>query len=223
VSRRGRWGAIAWRTVFIAAAGTAVVVAAGLLFLVLVPGRVPKETLWRSRLALLLGLEAVYGAVLAAALVATPALGLLLIAARRRRAPCTKLARWFLLGSALLVGFVAAEAGASAWRARLERAGVLAIAGRGGASNRTRPAATLFQEQRGKAEIALPTRFPAAADDAFTLVVLGESSAQGVPFNLYALSVGSLVRWQLEEVLPGRTFQLGNLAASGGTLGRQEL
>jgi hypothetical protein len=187
---------------------------AGLLVLLVVRRGVSQETLWRSKLGVLLGLEAAYGTALAATLIATPALGLLLVAARRRGAVRPKLARALLLGTSLLLGMVLAEAGAWAWRARLERTGVLALARPG------RPAAAL-EPAGSPADPVLPTRFPPAPEKTVTLVVLGESSAEGVPFNLYALSAGSLVRWQLEELVPGRQFQLVNLASSGETLERQ--
>jgi hypothetical protein len=193
-----------------------VLAVAGLVVLLVARRGVSQEMLWRSKLWFLLALEAAYGTALAAALIATPALGLLLLAARRRAAR-PKLARGLLLCISLLLGMALAEAGAWVWRARLERTGVLALARPG------RAAAGRFElEPAGSlADPVLPTRFPEPPERAVTLVVLGESSAEGVPFNLYALSAGSLVRWQLEDLLPGRQFQLVNLAASGETLERQ--
>jgi hypothetical protein len=218
VTGRSRTRSFPWIAV-VTACGT--LVAAGLLAVRFAGKGVSQETLWRAKLGLLLGLEVAYIAALATTLIAIPTLGFLLLAARRRgaRQPQPRLARGLLLGTSLLLGMVLAEAGAWAWRARLERSGVLALANpgppvRGG----------LVPESAGSpADVVLPTRFPAPAEKTVTLVVLGESSAEGVPFNLYALSAGSLVRWQLEELLPGRRFQLVNLASSGETLERQHL
>jgi hypothetical protein len=47
-----------------------------------------------------------------------------------------------------------------------------------------------------------------------TLAVVGESSAQGEPYQPW-LSVGQIVAWQLERALPGRTIHL-DLFAEGG-------
>jgi hypothetical protein len=198
---------------FLSVALLAVVVTLAVTGLVVRRG-VSQETLWRSKLSLLLALEVAYGTAMAATLIATPTLGFLLVTARRRGTGRSKLARGLLLGSALLLGIVLAEAGAWTWRARLERSGFLALARPG------RPA-TALEPAGSPADPVLPTRFPPAPEKTVTLVVLGESSAEGVPFNLYALSAGSLVRWQLAELLPGRQFQLVNLASSGETLERQ--
>jgi hypothetical protein len=201
------------------AVGAVSLLAAALLAVFVFRGHAGPETVWRFRLGLLQTLEAAYIGLLAATLVASPTAGLLLLAARRRKAPGPQRARWFLLGCSLLLGIVAVEVGAAAWRTRLERAGVLAL----GSSGRRATGAAALASLGNPADVVLPTRFRAPPENGLTLVVLGESSAQGVPFNLYALSVGSLVRWQLEELLPGRAIELVNLAASGDTLERQHL
>ncbi len=67
----------------------------------------------------------------------------------------------------------------------------------------------------------LPTEFPDPPGDRdIDLVVLGESSAEGVPFRKW-FSLGKIIKWQLEQVIPGRTFRLRILANSGDTLERQ--
>jgi lysophospholipase L1-like esterase len=59
------------------------------------------------------------------------------------------------------------------------------------------------------------TRFPDPPGDRIVdVVVLGESSACGVPFENW-LSVGEVVAWKLREALPGRAFRLTNLARPG--------
>ena len=50
--------------------------------------------------------------------------------------------------------------------------------------------------------------------------MLGESSAEGVPFQKW-LSIGAIVKWQLEKAIPGLTVQLTILARSGDTLEKQ--
>src|SRR5262249_58256371 len=53
------------------------------------------------------------------------------------------------------------------------------------------------------------------------IAVLGESSAEGLPYDRW-ISIGSILRWQLEKSLPGRRVRLKVLAASGSTLRAQE-
>ncbi len=69
-----------------------------------------------------------------------------------------------------------------------------------------------------KAERDLPERFvERTRADGLTLVVLGESSALGTPFERW-LSVGKIVAWQLEEATPGRIVHVEVLAQAGDTL-----
>ena len=53
-----------------------------------------------------------------------------------------------------------------------------------------------------------------------TLVVVGESSAAGAPFEKW-LSIGRIVAWQLGEVIPGRRVRALVLASPGDTLETQ--
>ncbi len=50
-----------------------------------------------------------------------------------------------------------------------------------------------------------------------TIAVLGESSAAGVPFDRW-LSVGKIVGWQLEQVIPGQSCRVVTLAEPGVAL-----
>ncbi len=69
--------------------------------------------------------------------------------------------------------------------------------------------------------IDLPREFPdPRGDREIDVVVLGESSAAGVPFE-GNVSVGEIVCWKLEQVLPGRPIRLRVLARAGDTLERQ--
>jgi hypothetical protein len=52
------------------------------------------------------------------------------------------------------------------------------------------------------------------------LVTVGESSAQGVPFQEW-LSIDRIVAWQLERVIPARPIHLVSLAWPGETLEKQ--
>jgi hypothetical protein len=56
-----------------------------------------------------------------------------------------------------------------------------------------------------------------SADRGLSLVVVGESSARGEPYQPW-LSVGQIVGWQLERVFPGRTITVDVRAKGGATL-----
>lgn len=66
---------------------------------------------------------------------------------------------------------------------------------------------------------ALPTRFAngGPGDGQIDMVVVGESSALGVPYNP-RLSMGQILAWQLEQVLPGQRVHVEMRAAVGLTL-----
>jgi hypothetical protein len=66
---------------------------------------------------------------------------------------------------------------------------------------------------------ALPIRFekPARPAGEFSIVVIGESSALGVPYDDW-LSVGTIVGRELERAIPGGRFRVDVLAARGATL-----
>ena len=70
-------------------------------------------------------------------------------------------------------------------------------------------------------EISLRTDFPDPPGDRdIDLVVLGESSAEGVPYQRW-VSVGKIVAWKLQQVIPDRPIRLQVLARSGDTLEMQ--
>lgn len=125
--------------------------------------------------------------VLAAAGVLT--LGPVLVRARRRRARKPVAARLLLLSVTCLVGLAAAEAASSAWLAREHR------------------------------YPALPTRLPGpgAGKGDLTILVIGESSARGDPYQDW-LSIPAVVAWQLGRVFPGRRVSVDMRAAGGRTL-----
>ena len=67
-----------------------------------------------------------------------------------------------------------------------------------------------------------PSVFPDSADESdIDIAVLGESSAEGVPYNRW-VSIGGILQWQLEKALPGRRVRLQILATSGSTLEAQQ-
>ncbi len=68
----------------------------------------------------------------------------------------------------------------------------------------------------------LPSEFPdARGDRQIDILVLGESSAEGVPYQNW-VSVGAMIEWKLKEVFPARPVRLQILATSRETLERQQ-
>jgi lysophospholipase L1-like esterase len=119
------------------------------------------------------------------------ALGLLIALRRRRGGTRTALARAALAGFASLLALTAAEASTGIYLAWAHRVPELAMVK--GGPPRTGPG------------------------DDVTIVVVGESSAEGVPYRDW-LSVGKVVAWQLRRLFPQRTFHLEVQARAGWTL-----
>jgi hypothetical protein len=180
-------------------------------------GQVPKLLMLKAALAFLIALEASYGVALALALVGVSVLAPLVIRGRARGLRRPLAARGLLLCTSLLVGLVLCEATAAALRSRSRRTTAVP-AGGFGRTEREKGSAPLPDLTE---EIALPTVFPdPPGDTEVDVVVVGESSAAGVPYNFW-LSIGKVIVWKLEEAIPGRQFHLNVLADSGETLERQ--
>src|SRR5262249_37368143 len=79
-----------------------------------------------------------------------------------------------------------------------------------------RPGAARFV--RRPAQVEPPVEFPdPPGDREIDVVIIGESSAEGVPFQKW-LSIDRIVAWQLRQVVPERPIRLTSLARSGETL-----
>ncbi|MDG3005748.1 tetratricopeptide repeat protein [Paludisphaera mucosa] len=109
--------------------------------------------------------------------------------------------RLLLLGLSTTLGLAGLEATSALWAAWLHRSPTASA-----------PA------------LAVPPRAISAADSAsqadvspVRILVIGESSARGEPYNPW-LSVGQIVGWQLESVLPGRRVEVEVWATGGATL-----
>ena len=127
-------------------------------------------------------------------------------------------ARGLLLCVSLLLGLIAAEAVAAVCVARSSRATAMPVGGL------TRKARSRQSNDRlaPPAAVELPTDFPDSKDDrTINLVMVGESSAEGVPYNRWT-SIGHIVSWQLQESLAGRPVRPSVLASSGSTLEIQQ-
>ncbi|HEV3339463.1 MAG TPA: hypothetical protein VG125_03880, partial [Pirellulales bacterium] len=178
---------------------------------------IPRLAYWKASLIFLIGLEALY--VIAAAVTAPAGfvIGWLLFARRRDRAGRRKLARALLCCVSLAIGLLLAEGASALWIARSHRGSAVPAGGLPPDSNywvrAPMPAATAFVQG--------PTEFVDTADQTeIDIAVVGESSAEGVPYNQW-VSIGGLLQWQLEKAFPGRRVGLQVLATSGSTLEAQ--
>jgi len=132
----------------------------------------------------LLSVRAAYSVLVVVVPVSAALLGARVVRARRRGASRPALARALVLCFSTMVGLVSSEAAATAWHTWITSLPTL------------------------------PTRFSEKPRDEIHLVVIGESSAEGVPYHPW-LSVGKIVAWQLERALPGRHVQLQEETGEG--------
>jgi lysophospholipase L1-like esterase len=144
------------------------------------------------RVALLSALEMGYP-LLVLSLLVLSALAVATLVLRGRLTPRIRalLARGSLVGCTTLIGLVLAESCVAMYLTWLHRVPRLAM-------------------------IDAPPRQAGANDDA-SIVVVGESSAEGVPFRDW-MSVGKIVVWQLRRLFPQRMFHLEVQARAGWTL-----
>jgi lysophospholipase L1-like esterase len=175
---------------------------------------VPDHVYWRVGLAFLVCFEFAYLSSLMAAAAGMLGLGLLIFRARRQGRAGHGFARGLLLCSTILLGAIIAEATAAIWQYSVHRYSAMAVGG-----------------LRRNQAVSDEARFPAPAvdfplrtdfteppgDKVIDLVVLGESSAEGVPFSNW-LSIGAILQWKLAQAIPDRPIRGRVLARSGDTL-----
>jgi hypothetical protein len=170
---------------------------------------------WMVRWATIAFLEAVF--FLLCVSIPTFALGLLasiaaLVRSRIKRRPCSAPGRWALLCSSVLVALAATEFCTAALRQQRYRL------------------ADLPTKFTGRPDRGPPIDFTAAVppvaphpratpagdgvERRVSIVVVGESSARGEPYHPW-VSVGQIVAWQLQRVLPGVEFRVEILAEGG--------
>jgi hypothetical protein len=177
--------------------------------------RVGTPAYWRAGLAFLTVLEAAYLAAVASLLVGAPVLALLALRGRRLGARWPIVARALLAGASLAMSLMVAESIGAAWLHRVRRSTVVPT---GGLPRKMRIDRQEMWPPVSLADVELPDQFSDPSGDAvIDLVVVGESSAEGVPFNA-RVSIGQLVAWQLGEAMPGRDIRVEMVARSGDTL-----
>ena len=161
----------------------------------------------RAGVGFLVALEVAYGAALAACAVAVPLLAARVVRGRRRGLRRTASAKMLALAVSVLLSLGLCEfAAASLGKGRDEVAPKAATEddARVGVRAGGVDLPTEFWEEKGKDEVEI--------------VVIGESSADGVPYSLFNLKMGCILDWKLKEAIPNRRFHLNSLATSGDTL-----
>jgi lysophospholipase L1-like esterase len=213
-SRRSFFGAPTRRIPRLAAVAVPAAIAIGTL-LYWLNDQIGMPAYWRAALVFLTWVEAAYLVAVATVLVGVPALSLLAIRRRRQRGSRAIVARAWLVGASLAISLVMAESVAAV---RLHRARHSTVVPVGGLNGGMRVDRQRMWPPVGLEDVELPTRFADSPGDSdIDLVVVGESSALGIPYHAW-LSIGQLVAWKLEETIPRRHVRVQMLATSGDTL-----
>jgi hypothetical protein len=179
---------------------------------------VPEWVYWEVGLIFLIVLEIAYGLTVAFALLGALVLAIVLVRGKGTRARRLYAARGLVLCLSIGIALGAAEVASAVWSAVSRRGSAMPDGGLPRASSREDP----HNMPEPDTKIDAPTEFPDPRDDrAIDIVVLGESSAEGVPYNDW-VSIGHIVAWRLREILPQRPVQLEVIAQSGNTLEGQQ-
>lgn len=174
------------------------------------------RAIWRARLVFLLTLEATYAVLATTTALAVPVLGVLLFRARKRRLNRPVSARLLLLFLSMFLVLGLSEGVANLWGRGLRRTTAMPVGGlRTSSQDDDEPKLPAPPEQ-----VQLPTRFDDDQEGVHEILVVGESSAGGVPYDWW-LSMGTMLTWQLERWIPGGRFHHTVLAFSGDTLEKQ--
>src|SRR5262249_51645072 len=141
---------------------------------------VPEWIYWKAALIFLSAAELAYGIALAAAILSTLVVGLLFFHWKGCGPKLAVLARPLALCVSTLLASIGAETACAIWQIRAHRFSAMPVGGfgRGGSSS----AESRFRTP--VAEFALRYDFPDQGDDRdIDVVIMGESSAVGVPFT----------------------------------------
>lgn len=199
-------------------AALAPLVVLGILIAFWIESVTPRWVYWKAGLIFLLALEAAYGVAVAATMLGTLVLVALFIRVQGPRRLRPGVARGLLLCGSLWFGLGLAEAAAVVW-VNWPRGSHTPAEGEGGPDWRRGFSRGLPAPWT---KVDAPTEFPdPPGDREIDLVVLGESSAEGVPFNAW-LTLGHVVAWRLREAVPDRPVRVQVLAQAGESLEMQQ-
>jgi hypothetical protein len=201
----------------IVTAGLAPIVALVLIGLSRLHHDTPEWVYWKAELIFLIALEIAYGVTAFLSVLGTLVLAVLLIRRRASGKSRPVLARGLILCTALLSSLAVAEAVCAGWVSWSRRSTAVPVGGLG-IDERSDPSPRFAHPLQ---QIDLRSNFPDPPDDhEIDLVVMGESSAQGVPYDRW-LSIGKIVAWKLQEAMPARPVRLSVIARAGDTLEMQ--
>ncbi len=177
----------------------------------------PDWVYWEAELIFLIALKIAYQVAAALSLVGTLVLGFLFVRQPGRGARRTRLARGLSLCVALLCSLLVSESVCAAWISRLHRSTAVPIGGLAAAEH----AAPRLRFSPFIPQIDLRSNFPdPPGDREIDLVVVGGSSAQGVPYDRW-VSIGKIVAWKLQAAIPNRPIRLHVVARAGDFLETQ--
>ncbi len=181
---------------------------------------IPKWRYWQAGLIFLIVLKTVYETALVAAILSTLSLGVLMLMRRRGNMP-RSIGRGMLACVSLLLALAAAEIATAMWKYRVQRASAMPV---GGFQTTASSGITPIPNVTSPPEVEMTgstADFPdPPGDRQIDLVMVGESSAEGVPLQQW-LSIDRIVAWQLGRVIPGRPIRVKSLATSGEILEQQ--
>jgi hypothetical protein len=198
-------------------AGLAPLVALVLIGLTRLQHDTPEWVYWKAELIFLTVLELAYGVTASVSVLGTLVLGFLFVRGRGRKASRPVLLRGLMLCMALLGSLAMAEAVCAGWISWSHRSTAVPVGGLG--IDERSDSSLRFAH--ALEEVDLRSNFPdPPGDREIDLVVMGESSAEGVPYNRW-LSIGKIVAWKLQDAIPGRPIRLNIIARSGDTLEMQ--
>ena len=199
-----------WLKLGVFCVGVAVLAVAGYL----VWEQTPDIVFLRARLGFHIALECLYVATVVGCVLGAPSFALALMRGPRRPLKTSRAARGLTLCVSLLFAFLIVELAAGIVRARRARASAVPVGGLHRTSSE-KPVAL----PKAFDDPELPREFPERkGPDDVEIVMLGESSAAGIPYTFFDLSPGALVCWRLQEAIPGKHFFLRTIATSGDTL-----
>ncbi len=178
-------------------------------------GQISNAARWRLRLLFVSTVEVVYLTTIAVSAFAIPVLVRRLLRSRRRGIARPVTARFALLSSSLIFAFGMCEALVSLWTGGHSLAPI-AVPDQDGVD------VSSFRPQTyHTVHTPLPDRFPLKkGPNEVEIVVIGESSAAGVPFSRW-FHTGELVRRGLAEAFPSKHFYVTSVAVSGHSLESQ--
>jgi lysophospholipase L1-like esterase len=178
----------------------------------------PEWVFWKIGLVFLTIVEGVFVSAAFLSLVGVLVCGVIVFKRSRERRSVRGVGRWLLLSLSTLAALAVAEAGSSVWQQRYHSRTALPVGGVRGAQS----AKAVFHLAELPTVDQLPSAFRDARDGTqIDILVLGESSAEGVPLSQW-VSIGSMIRWKLSEVFPERPVSVEVRAMSRQTLEKQQ-